>query len=336
MSLSLEGAPAARAGRSAEIIASQLLEFLREHEDRPDMDFASSPELMAGGYDTTTVAFELSNPPTSLASGLVLRLFKREDHALRPNFEAAFLNGLADQGFPCPRALIVGSGGDIDGSNFIVMNRAPGSVMGLSFSRLLKIPRVLADIHVRLHEMDTAPVLKLLSEANVPDSIEIIEQDMERMRQNSEEAGKDDLVTAVEWLQAEWRRPDRQVICHGDLHPFNLLELNGEISSVLDWGNSRIGAPEMDVANVATIFRAGPIHIPRGFGPLFAAFIRYSTRRYVGLYAKQRELDRERFNYYRALRSLQALVFEEEAFNGERSQRELRAVVKEVTGLEIS
>lgn len=335
MSPSLEGAPTAPAGRSLDIIGSQLLEFLRRHEGRSDLEFASSPELMVGGYDTTTAAFELTDPPMNLKSGLVLRLFRKEDNPRRPEFEAAFLNGLADQGFPCPRALIIGSGGDIDGSNFIVMNRAPGSVMGLSFRRLLKVPHVLADIHVRLHEMDTGPVLELLSEAKIPSSVQIIEHDLERMREISEESGNSKLVSAVEWLQADWRRPERPVIVHGDLHPFNLLELNGEVSSVLDWGNARIGAPEMDVANVATIFRAGPIHIPLGMGPLIGALIRYGTWRYVRSYANRKGLDRERFDYYRAFRSIQALTFQEEAFKGKRSQRALRAIVRDVTGVQI-
>ncbi len=89
------------------------------------------------------------------------------------------------------------------------------------------------------------------------------------------------------------------------------------------------------MATVAVIFRAGPLHVPRGLGPVFAAIIRYITRRYTRLYARGGQLDRERFDYYRVLRSMQALVFQEVAFSGARSQLELRAIVREVTGLRV-
>ena len=125
------------------------------------------------------------------------------------------------------------------------------------------------------------------------------------------------------------------MVCHGDLHPFNLLQVDGEVSSVLDWGNAQIEAGELDVANVSVIFAAGPIHIPRGLGPAYVALISYITWRYTRLYARGRQLDGERFDYFRVLRSMQALVFREEAFSGVRSQRELRAIVREVTGLRV-
>ncbi len=86
MSPGLEGTPAARTGRSAEELAPQLLAFLRAHEHLSGLEFSSPPALLAGGFDTTTVGFALADPPAHLDSGLVLRLFRREDN---PDREAS-------------------------------------------------------------------------------------------------------------------------------------------------------------------------------------------------------------------------------------------------------
>jgi aminoglycoside phosphotransferase (APT) family kinase protein len=53
------------------------------------------------------------------------------------------------------------------------------------------------------------------------------------------------------WLEAS-SAPDwagRRIICHGDLHPFNLLVREGRLAAVLDWGDLHAGDPARDLAS---------------------------------------------------------------------------------------
>lgn len=56
-----------------------------------------------------------------------------------------------------------------------------------------------------------------------------------------------DLAAAAGWLADHPLAPAQDVICHGDLHPFNLLA-DGDRMTLLDWSTAVLGPPAYDVA----------------------------------------------------------------------------------------
>lgn len=63
-------------------------------------------------------------------------------------------------------------------------------------------------------------------------------------------------IVDVARVTAAWQRtsgaPDwagPPVWCHGDLHPFNMLAHEGDLSAVLDWGDMHAGEPAPDLAS---------------------------------------------------------------------------------------
>jgi len=60
--------------------------------------------------------------------------------------------------------------------------------------------------------------------------------------------GRLDLVAAAGWLQEHQPPSAPEVICHGDLHPFNLLVAAGGAVTVLDWSAGLLAPAAYDVA----------------------------------------------------------------------------------------
>ena len=99
------------------------------------------------------------------------------------------------------------------------------------------------------------------------------------------------------------------MICHGDLHPFNLLvDADGDIT-VIDWTAAIRAEPAYDVAFTAMLLANPPLDAP---GPLGAVIRRVGARlahrfvsryRAVALTATSRALD-----WYRALHGTRILI----------------------------
>jgi aminoglycoside phosphotransferase (APT) family kinase protein len=49
-----------------------------------------------------------------------------------------------------------------------------------------------------------------------------------------------------------------QVVCHGDLHPLNVM-VDGDDASVIDWTDAGLGPREADVARTALLFHVAAI-----------------------------------------------------------------------------
>ena len=52
------------------------------------------------------------------------------------------------------------------------------------------------------------------------------------------------------------------VVCHGDLHPFNLL-VDGDRVMLIDWTNSRIADPTFDLAFTHLMLTEMPVDVPK-------------------------------------------------------------------------
>jgi aminoglycoside phosphotransferase (APT) family kinase protein len=67
------------------------------------------------------------------------------------------------------------------------------------------------------------------------------------------------------------------VICHGDLHPFNLLVDHGQVT-VLDWSAAILGPAAYDVAFTSLLLTEPPMTVPRPLQPVVAGAGRTLSR----------------------------------------------------------
>jgi aminoglycoside phosphotransferase (APT) family kinase protein len=102
----------------------------------------------------------------------------------------------------------------------------------------------------------------------------------------ADEFGRPDLAGAARWLADHPPAPAPDVICHGDLHPFNLLA-DGARVTVLDWSTALLAPRAHDVAFTSLLLSEPPLHVPGWQRPLVRMFGRLLARRFVRGYQRQ-------------------------------------------------
>lgn len=288
-----------------------LLAALRRHTNRPAMTWSTPPRPLAGGFWAEMYAIELTGAPPELGGRLVARIMPDADTA---RFETAMQRHLTRHGFPAPA--IRGAGGpsgDLDRA-WSVMDFANGQPLlrGLSATaaikhaptRMRRLPDLLAEAAATLHR---CPLDGLDREvAGQPRPAEIHDF-LARIAAQAESIGRDDLARTAQHL-ADTSDGGR-VICHGDLHPFNVL-VDGDRWTLIDWSTSVVADPHYDLG-FATLMLANP---PLG-GP---APVRVATRaigarlanRMLRTYERRtgRPVDATRLAWGRAAHAVRALV----------------------------
>lgn len=279
-----------------------LLEHLRAALGAPALDFAEAPSPLTGGFDTEILAFKLRGGPPAWSGPLVLRVLRPHHEPTLALREQAVQNTAAAAGYPAPPVLLATAERAPLGAPFLVMQRLPGRpLMEVS---PFGMDRVLVDIQMRLHALDPAPLRRALGEAIT------FERYLEVMERRIVAGALTGLAPALRWLRS--RRPPETppVICHGDLHPLNVLVQNGQVSGVLDWPNALIGDAAFDVAATRLILR----FVPPGLaaGPPLSWLARIGqpilARRYLAGYRRQRPIEPARLAYYEVAATLRALV----------------------------
>jgi len=166
----------------------------------------------------------------------------------------------------------------------MVMDFAPGTPLlgGLSGpAALVRLPAMARDLPDRiarhmaaLHKIPCDPSMDLAD-----DSATLTQE----LGAHAAEIGRNDLASTADWLLDH--KPDhaRSVICHGDLHPFNILtDPSGD--TVLDWSATRVTDPAYDVAFTRLLLSHPPLSAPRPLTPLIAAAGGALGKRFTGSY----------------------------------------------------
>jgi hypothetical protein len=209
-------------------LPGQLLRVLRMVTGRPALAYARAPEALSGGFWAELLAFSLTDPPEGWPRELVARVMPDPGLARKETIVQA---SVAAAGYPTPAVRAFGGPGCGLGRAFMVMDRAPGAPMlsGLSGAgaiagalRVLgQLPEVLAFSMARLHALDPSCIRVQLGQAgDVPTTVAGV---LGALRDTAAGYGRADLVEAARWLIGNPPPPAREVVCHGDLHPFNLL-----------------------------------------------------------------------------------------------------------------
>ena len=271
-------------------IAERLIGVLRSATGTPDLEYERRPEPMRGGFWAELFAFSLANPPAGWPAELVARLMPDPGSARK---ETIVQRAVAAAGFPTPFVRAAGGPDDGLGLAFMVMDRAPGGpalsgLDGLSpaaVPRLLRqIPDLLATSMARLHALDPGLVRAELEQLReVPVTVDGLLAALVRF---AGAFGRPDLADAGRWLADHPPGPASDVICHGDLHPFNLLA-DGDRVTVLDWSTALLAPRAHDVGFTSLQLSEPALRVPGWQRPLVRIFGRVLARRFVRGYQRQ-------------------------------------------------
>ena len=272
-------------------LEDDLLAVLRVETGSPTLAYDGAPTRLTGGFWATLLSFRLRNAPPEWSGPLVARVMP--DAAIAAK-ETAIQSEVAAQGFPTPAVHLAGGPDAGLGQAFLVMDLASGgSLLGglggagaiASLPRLVRrLPDTLAKTMARLHQIDVAPVRQRLGAAGVSGAS--LPEVVAHLTAGAAASGRSDLAAAGAWLAAHAPAAAPDVVCHGDLHPFNLLVDTDGTVTVLDWSASLIASAAYDVAFTGLVLAEPPVSVPRTLRPTVRAVGRSLARRFRRTYAQ--------------------------------------------------
>jgi aminoglycoside phosphotransferase (APT) family kinase protein len=291
--------------------ATALLAVLRERLDRPALTYATPPQTLRGGFWAEIFTIRLDGAPPELSGDLVVRIMPNDLVGRR---ETVVQREVAAQGFSAPTVRLAGGADDGLGRAFMVMDRVDGSPLlaDLSAGRALaslprlsrRLPAMLARTSFDLHQLDPQPVIDAL-EREVPDAWIDVDGLLRRLAGAADEVESATMTEAVGWLAANQRPIARPAVCHGDLHPFNVL-VDGDGTTLVDWSNATIADPEFDLAFTMITVRNAPIDLPDALGPVTRWGTNWLARKVLSDYRRLAtplgiHIDDDRLRWYSAL-----------------------------------
>jgi aminoglycoside phosphotransferase (APT) family kinase protein len=299
---------------NTEALADQLLTTLRSLTGAPDLVYSRPPVPLTGGFWAELLAFSLAEPPPGWPHDLVARLMPEPFTAQK---EIVIQRSVAAAGFPTPAVRASGGPEDGLGRAFMIMDRAPGtpllsgltgaSALAAGRAFLREIPDLLASTMARLHALDAEPVRTELDSADV--LIKSIGDLLRINRQLAADYERPDLAAAAQWLLDHPAPPAPDVICHGDLHPFNLL-IDGDRVTLLDWSVALLAPRAFDVSYTTLVLSEAPLRVPAWTRPLVRWFGRRVAARFLRSYERSAgvPLDLAQIRWHQAVTCLRALV----------------------------
>jgi aminoglycoside phosphotransferase (APT) family kinase protein len=313
---------------TADDLSERLLAVMRKTTGNPCLQFAESPEPLTGGFWAELLAFRLVGAPKGFDGDLVARVMP---DAAVAHKETVVQTEVAHRGFPTPTVRAAGGPDDGLGRAFMVMDMARGAPLLASLAgkqAIVRLPRLAATIPEtlaatmsELHRLDPEPV-RVLLDADVAITTSVGDMP-EYLRSHSEAHNRGDLVAVAEWLDTNRPPPAPEVICHGDLHPFNLLaDPDGNVT-VLDWSTAMLGPRAYDVAFTSVVLTDPPVAVPAPLRPLVSAAGRLLCRRFQRQYVRHSGtgIDHGSLRWHQALVRLRALA---EVAGWTASEREAR------------
>jgi aminoglycoside phosphotransferase (APT) family kinase protein len=293
---------------------SAVLVDLGRRFDAPALTLDGPPVRLGGGFWAEMWILNLAEQSNLLPNRVVLRLAPDAQLAA---WETTFQAGVGEQGYPTPAIYASDLHPHGSGRAWCVMDHADGTPLlgGLSgFGALRALPRLatglpdrLARAAADLHRLDPDPIEAALS--RVTDRTIGIDGLLEHYRTRARDLADSPLQRTVERLAAI--RPHRRlrVVCHGDLHPFNVLA-NGDRSVVLDWTAGQIAHPAYDLAFTHLLVANPPLNTPKPLRPVINAAARRIADRFITTYRRigPHPIDSETLDWYGTLQGCRILT----------------------------
>lgn len=212
--------------------------------------------------------------------GHVLRLLRNPNAGTQAEWELRAMQAARTAGVSVPATYGVTTH---DGRPGLIMDRVRGldllTIVGKQPWRVWWAARVTGALQAQLHEV-VAP-------ADLPST-----KDMYRRRMAGSPLVPVDVRSIAERLLDDL--PDGDRLCHGDLHPGNVIHTEGE-PAIIDWTNVTRGDPTADYARTLLMMRTGSV--PPG-SPLVIRVGAHGLRGlmvggYAGAYRRGRPVDAE-------------------------------------------
>lgn len=289
----------------------RLLAALRRQANRPAMAWSCPPAALAGGFWAEMYVIELTNPPPELAGRLVARIMP---DAATAAFETATQRHLTRCGFPVPAIRCSdGPSNELDRA-WSVMDFATGKPLlaGLSAvtalttapSLLRRLPDLLADAAAALHQCPIDGLHHDLTDHSRQPEIGGL---LEVVAAQADTVGRHDLAITAEHLASATH--DEHAICHGDLHPFNLL-VDGDRWTLIDWSTAVLADPHYDLAFTTLMLANPPLGGPAPVRAVTRAIGTRLANRFLRTYENRtgRKVDSSRLTWGRRTHALRALV----------------------------
>ena len=295
-------------------LCRQLLTVLQRETGVPSLAFDGEPVRLRGGFWADLFAFRLRGAPDGWDGELVARVMPDAGLACK---ETLIQADVAAAGYPTP--VVRASGGPDDGLGraFMVMDHAPGAPLlaGLDGVPVTKLPRLAASIPetlastmAQLHALDAEPLrIRLIDACEAGTSVEEMLVGLEAWAAHCQ---RTDLTAAARWLLDHPPASAPPVICHGDLHPFNVLVDGDGHVTVLDWSAALIAPRPYDVAFTSLVLAEPPLLVGAILRPVVRAGGRLLSWRFVRRYQHHSgtTIDKNELRWYQAVVCLRALV----------------------------
>jgi aminoglycoside phosphotransferase (APT) family kinase protein len=299
-----------------DVLAECLLAALRRVTGEPALDYQGEPLSLTGGFWAELISFRLRNAPEGWRGPLVARVMPDAATAAK---ETAFQAEVAAQAFPTPTVRASGGPNEgVDGRAFMVMDLAQGRPLlagldGLAAVAKLptlaqRLPTTLAEVLARLHRLDPAPVQGRLEADGV--ARPGLESMLTSLHDTARRLGRADLADAAIWLRDHRPPPEPVVICHGDLHPFNVLVDDAGAVTVLDWSAAVLAPATYDLGFTSLVLAEPPLLVPGAMRWFVRAVGTALSRRFVRAYERRagQRMDRPSLAWHQAVVCLRALV----------------------------
>jgi len=282
----------------------------------PDTTLAADPAPLTGGFWASMYRLRLDCQPEGVPSDVVFRIAPDANMGAK---ELAVQQTVAEMGFATPRVRLSGPVDAELGGSWSVMDFAQGTpplgdLNGVAALRsapalFARMPKQLAAAMAALHALDPEPVTAAVDEAS-PTAAWRVETLLEHFEAGADVLGRSDLVDAVRSLAEHRPREGATVICHGDLHPFNLLvDHDDDDVTVIDWTAAILAEPAYDVAFSSLLLANPPLDAPGPLGGIIHWVGGRLSRRFVNRYrALVPRHDLGNLNWYRALHGARFLI----------------------------
>lgn len=271
------------------------------------------PVALEGGFWASMYRVSLAGQPDGVPDEVVVRV--APDRVLGAK-ETEVQRVVASQGYPTPRVWLSAphgpSGGwwsimdfvrgapllaDLNGASALV--RAP--------QLLRTMPQQLAEVMARLHRLDPGPASAAV-EAAAPEAAWSTDDVLARLAAGAVATDRRDLAAAVHRLEATRPATTQQVLCHGDLHPFNVMT-DGDGATVIDWTGAVVADPCFDVAFTALLLANPPLQLPTSLNPVVRGIGRTLARRFRAAYRRANPSFRaENLDWFHALHCARVLI----------------------------